>query len=383
MAPDTGTSGLLAPASARTCVPRWRDDAGRPGREAKVQQGGDRAGVRGPIVVLTGAGISVESGLPSFRGADGLWQGWRLEDVATPEAFARDPALVQRFYDARRRQLLDPAIQPNAAHLALAELERRWPDPVLLVTQNIDDLHERAGTRDLVHMHGELLKARCLRCRRGGELAGRSRHRASLSGLRRRWQPAPPRGLVRRAAARARRGSTPRSRPARCSSRSAPRARSTRRRASSRRCAPQAGHTRSSSTSSRASPAHCSPNNAMAGRPSSSRAWSPSCLPSWALTDRARGRVATSTVFTHDGGSASAARRPAGRLMRLRGILNTCRAGRTDRSTRPRPRSCHGAHAAICRGAGFTPGGAGSKCRLHRLIGGTSPACPHDNACNS
>jgi NAD-dependent deacetylase len=122
------------------------------------------AGRHGPIVVLTGAGISVESGLPSFRGAGGLWHGWRLEDVATPEAFARDPELVQRFYDARRRQLLDPAIQPNAAHRALAELERRWPDPVLIVTQNIDDLHERAGTQSLIHMHGELLKARCTGC---------------------------------------------------------------------------------------------------------------------------------------------------------------------------------------------------------------------------
>ena len=121
-------------------------------------------GRRGPIVVLSGAGISVESGLPSFRGAGGLWHGWRLEDVATPEAFARDPELVQRFYDARRRQLLGPAIRPNAAHRALAELERGWPDPVLVVTQNIDDLHERAGTRHLIHMHGELLKARCTGC---------------------------------------------------------------------------------------------------------------------------------------------------------------------------------------------------------------------------
>ena len=81
----------------------------------------------GSIVVLTGAGISVESGLPSFRGAGGLWEGWRLEDVATPEAFARDPTTVQRFYDQRRRQLLDQDIRPNAAHLALADLERRWP----------------------------------------------------------------------------------------------------------------------------------------------------------------------------------------------------------------------------------------------------------------
>jgi NAD-dependent deacetylase len=130
-------------------------------------------------VILTGAGISVESGLPSFRGAAGLWHGRRLEDVATPEAFARQPALVQRFYDERRRQLLDPAIRPNAAHLALAELERRSPDPVVLVTQNIDDLHERAGSRNPIHMHGELLKARCTVCaavhRREDDLAGAHR----------------------------------------------------------------------------------------------------------------------------------------------------------------------------------------------------------------
>jgi len=116
------------------------------------------------IVVLTGAGISVESGLPSFRGADGLWEGWRLEDVATPEAFARQPGTVQRFYDERRRQLLAAEIQPNPAHRALALLEQRWPGDVLVVTQNIDDLHERAGSKQLAHMHGELLKARCTAC---------------------------------------------------------------------------------------------------------------------------------------------------------------------------------------------------------------------------
>jgi len=116
------------------------------------------------IVVLTGAGISAESGLPTFRGSDGLWLGWRLEDVATPEAFARQPEVVQRFYDLRRRQLLAPEIGPNPAHLALAELERRWPGPVVIATQNIDDLHERADSGNLVHMHGELLKARCTRC---------------------------------------------------------------------------------------------------------------------------------------------------------------------------------------------------------------------------
>jgi NAD-dependent deacetylase len=118
----------------------------------------------GFIVVLTGAGISVESGLPSFRGADGLWEGWRLEEVATPDAFARQPDTVQRFYDQRRRQLLGGNIAPNPAHMALARLEARWPGEVLVVTQNIDDLHERAGTRNLIHMHGELLRARCTAC---------------------------------------------------------------------------------------------------------------------------------------------------------------------------------------------------------------------------
>jgi NAD-dependent deacetylase len=120
--------------------------------------------VAGCIVVLTGAGISVESGLPSFRGAGGLWEGWRLEEVATPEAFARHPATVQRFYDERRRQLLGAGIRPNPAHEALARLETHWPGEVLVVTQNIDDLHERAGSRNLVHMHGELLRARCTAC---------------------------------------------------------------------------------------------------------------------------------------------------------------------------------------------------------------------------
>ena len=118
----------------------------------------------GPIVVLTGAGISRESGLATFRDADGIWAQVRIEDVATPQAFARDPARVQAFYNARRAQLADPAIAPNAAHLALARLERAWPEEVLVVTQNVDDLHERAGSRNLLHMHGELRKARCMAC---------------------------------------------------------------------------------------------------------------------------------------------------------------------------------------------------------------------------
>ncbi len=116
------------------------------------------------IVVLTGAGISRESGLATFRDAGGIWATTRIEDVATPEAFARDPARVQAFYNARRAQLRNPAIAPNAAHLALARLEKAWPGEVLLVTQNVDDLHDRAGSRSLVHMHGELMKARCLAC---------------------------------------------------------------------------------------------------------------------------------------------------------------------------------------------------------------------------
>lgn len=118
----------------------------------------------GRIVVLTGAGISAESGLATFRGPDGLWEGHRVEDVATPEAFARDPELVHRFYDARRRQLRDPSIRPNAAHLALAELEERWHGEVLVITQNVDNLHERAGTANLIHMHGQLDRARCTAC---------------------------------------------------------------------------------------------------------------------------------------------------------------------------------------------------------------------------
>ena len=113
------------------------------------------------VVVLTGAGISAESGIKTFRAADGLWEEHRVEDVATPEGFARDPALVQAFYNARRRQLQSPEIAPNAAHQALARLEAALGDRFVLVTQNIDNLHERAGNRRVIHMHGELLKVRC------------------------------------------------------------------------------------------------------------------------------------------------------------------------------------------------------------------------------
>ena len=114
------------------------------------------------VLVLTGAGISAESGIPTFRGIDGLWEGHRVEDVATPAAFERNPALVQEFYNQRRRRILGGDIQPNAAHLALAEFERQHDDEFLLVTQNIDDLHQRAGSKNVLPMHGELLKARCV-----------------------------------------------------------------------------------------------------------------------------------------------------------------------------------------------------------------------------
>ncbi len=118
------------------------------------------------IVILTGAGISKESGLDTFRDPDGIWSQVRLEDVATPEAFERDPVRVHAFYNARRRGLLSGNIQPNAAHQALARLEADWPGEVLLVTQNIDNLHERGGTKNLIHMHGEILQACCRRCRK-------------------------------------------------------------------------------------------------------------------------------------------------------------------------------------------------------------------------
>ena len=123
------------------------------------------------IVILTGAGVSAESGIDTFRDANdgrgGLWEQHRVEDVATPEAFARDPDLVHRFYDARRAAIQTK--QPNAAHVALARLAREWPrqvpgGTVLIVTQNVDDLHERGGARGVLHMHGEHLSAWCTAC---------------------------------------------------------------------------------------------------------------------------------------------------------------------------------------------------------------------------
>ncbi|HEX8382563.1 MAG TPA: NAD-dependent deacylase [Sphingomonas sp.] len=126
------------------------------------------------LVILTGAGVSAESGLATFRGPGGLWEGHRVEDVCTPQALRRDPELVHRFYDERRAALA--GVEPNAAHRALARLEAEWAGALLLVTQNVDDLHERAGSTRLVHMHGELNAALCARC-----------------GERRRWAgPLPP-----------------------------------------------------------------------------------------------------------------------------------------------------------------------------------------------
>ncbi|OYU03429.1 MAG: NAD-dependent protein deacylase [Sphingomonadaceae bacterium PASS1] len=114
------------------------------------------------IVILTGAGVSAESGIDTFRSAGGLWEQHKVQDVATPEAFARDPDLVLRFYDMRRERIQQ--VEPNAAHYALAQLDAEWSGNLLLVTQNVDDLHERAGTKRLLHMHGEHLNAWCTAC---------------------------------------------------------------------------------------------------------------------------------------------------------------------------------------------------------------------------
>lgn len=116
------------------------------------------------IVVLTGAGISKESGIDTFRDKDGLWTKVNLEDVATPEGFYKNPKYVNEFYNIRRKELLSGNIKPNLAHIALAEFEKKWNNEFLLVTQNIDNLHEMAGSQKLLHMHGELLKASCIKC---------------------------------------------------------------------------------------------------------------------------------------------------------------------------------------------------------------------------
>ena len=115
------------------------------------------------VVVLTGAGISAESGIKTFRDSNGLWENHAIEDVATPEGFARNPQLVYDFYNARRKQLLSPDVTPNKAHIALANVASRFAERFVLITQNVDNLHERAGSTDVLHMHGELQRARCVR----------------------------------------------------------------------------------------------------------------------------------------------------------------------------------------------------------------------------
>lgn len=140
------------------------------------------------IVILTGAGVSAESGLKTFRDADGLWEGRDPMEIATPAAFERDPALVHRFYNERRRQLV--AVQPNAAHRALAKLQAGYAGDVFLVTQNVDDLHERGGSGQVCHMHGELRRVSCSRCGAAGictedcDVQSRCRRCGEAGGLR-------------------------------------------------------------------------------------------------------------------------------------------------------------------------------------------------------
>ncbi|HKC72076.1 MAG TPA: NAD-dependent deacylase, partial [Terriglobales bacterium] len=116
------------------------------------------------VFVLTGAGISAESGIPTFRGVGGLWRNYRIEEVASPHAWRRDPVLVWEFYSMRRR--VAASARPNAAHQALAKLEEMLRDHLLVCTQNVDNLHEQAGSRNVLHMHGELFKSRCDTCSR-------------------------------------------------------------------------------------------------------------------------------------------------------------------------------------------------------------------------
>lgn len=132
------------------------------------------------VVVLTGAGISAESGVPTFRDSDGLWEGHDVMEVATPEGFAHNPTLVHRFYDLRRAHLA--RVHPNPAHLALARLERVIGDDLTVITQNVDDLHERAGSRRVLHMHGALRSALCLACGQRFEWEGDLGHAPPCPG---------------------------------------------------------------------------------------------------------------------------------------------------------------------------------------------------------
>jgi NAD-dependent deacetylase len=146
------------------------------------------------LLVLTGAGISAESGVPTFRGAGGLWEGHAIEDVASPSGFARDPLLVWRFYSQRRAGL--EGVMPNAGHDALVEVERRLGDRFLLVTQNVDGLHAAAGSERIVEMHGNLMRSRCTRCDRE-PFEDRTAYRAGVAPMCGRCKAAGADGLLR------------------------------------------------------------------------------------------------------------------------------------------------------------------------------------------
>ena len=139
------------------------------------------------IVVLTGAGISAESGIATFRASDGLWENHRVEDVATPEGFARNPKLVQDFYNARRARLHDADVQPNAAHIALARLQQALTGKVTLITQNVDDLHERGGATEVLHMHAACsvcAASTATACRITGTTTAQRKHSARSASAR-------------------------------------------------------------------------------------------------------------------------------------------------------------------------------------------------------
>ncbi len=123
----------------------------------------------GKILVLSGAGISEESGIQTFRGSNGMWNNHRIEDVASPKAFIRNPNLVHEFYNIRRSNLLSDSVAPNSAHSFLAKIEEEYKDNFYIITQNVDDLHERAGNKNVIHMHGELLKVICTKCKEKSE----------------------------------------------------------------------------------------------------------------------------------------------------------------------------------------------------------------------
>lgn len=129
---------------------------------SEIQRAADALSAAKRVTVLTGAGVSAESGVPTFRASDGLWEGHRIEDVATPDGFRRDPGLVWKFYNERRANVTK--VKPNPGHLALAELEKRYGDGFTIVTQNVDGLHQAGGCKNVLEVHGSLRRTRCLKC---------------------------------------------------------------------------------------------------------------------------------------------------------------------------------------------------------------------------